>query len=806
MKDRNFKDISKGGADKSNSSATRSFSNALPALVLLLVCALVFRDFLLGNKILLYKDIGSDSMDESYPCFVHLSDYLRRDGFPTWSFYVGMGQNLSLFTSYLLWQPVVWLPRHLIPEALVLQHLLKVIAVGLLFQRFLRLRGLKLPAALAGSLFLSFSAYMCMMGTAWYGFADEVVGFTLLLFAIEETICNGRWGYISLAVAAISLLTVAHLYLSAMFLCFYVPVRFVELYGWKPWSALRFSALLAAAGFLGVGIAAVLCLDSAAVVLNSPRSFTDISPAKVLLSRPMFGLAQPLYYITIVFRSFANDILGVADSFRGWPQYVEGNYCGIFCLLILPQVFVRAIWRERLLYALLLGLVAIPIVFPWFRYLFWLFQGDYFRTFSLFSILGLITLSMTAFSRYYLKERLSLWLLAATVAIFLCILFLPLNDVQSRVDPGVRRAVAVFLMGYAAVLLIGQIMNRQRIATWIVIGLTAIELIHFDQQTVSGANRLAVTRSELKERVGYNDDTMDVIRDIQRKDNSFFRVTKTWFSGPAPLLSRNDAMVFGYYGTMSYSSFNDPNYIKFLLAVDAISGTNPEEIWSQTVWSNGLFGRPLLSAFACEKYLLTYETPETFPGYLLIHNYGAIAVLRNPMFVPFGLTYTRYISEDVFRQLPTWLKELALFHAVVLSHESIANANELTPMSGDELKRTVNAMPLNDAVTDRRASAITISSFSQKRIEGAVRVDNSAIVLFQTPFDAGWRAFVDGRAGKIVKVDAGLLGVLLEPGEHRIELRYRPPFMFVGGILTIASLSIFGLTLWRWPHLQIRVK
>ncbi len=30
-------------------------------------------------------------------------------------------------------------------------------------------------------------------------------------------------------------------------------------------------------------------------------------------------------------------------------------------------------------------------------------------------------------------------------------------------------------------------------------------------------------------------------------------------------------MVFGYYGTSSYSSFNNVNYIKFLMAVDAVS-------------------------------------------------------------------------------------------------------------------------------------------------------------------------------------------------------------------------------------------
>ena len=37
--------------------------------------------------------------------------------------------------------------------------------------------------------------------------------------------------------------------------------------------------------------------------------------------------------------------------------------------------------------------------FSWWRYFFWLFQGDYYRTYSLFCVLGVITLSMISFSR-----------------------------------------------------------------------------------------------------------------------------------------------------------------------------------------------------------------------------------------------------------------------------------------------------------------------------------------------------------------------------------------------------------------------
>src|SRR5262249_3696907 len=149
----------------------------------------------------------------------------------------------------------------------------------------------------------------------------------------------------------------------------------------------------------------------------------------------------------------------------------------------------------------------------------------------------------------------------------------------------------IFLVVYAALLIAGQIANRQSITGLIILFLAAVELVHFDWITV---NRPTVTKQELSERVGFNDETTDVIRDIKASDKSFFRITKTWGSGLATHPSYNDAMVFNYYGTMSYSSFNNLNYIKFLLAVDAISRIN---ISIDATWSPGLVGHPLLSTF-----------------------------------------------------------------------------------------------------------------------------------------------------------------------------------------------------------------
>ena len=318
------------------------------------------------------------------------------------------------------------------------------------------------------------------------------------------------------------------------------------------------------------------------------------------------------------------------------------------------------------MYCIILGFLVVPVVFPWFRYLFWAFQGDYYRVFSLFSVFGLVTLSVTALWQYIERKSFNPWLLAATLLVVLGVLWFPFNDMPSLIVPGTRKAAALFLIAYAALLTAGHFWKRQSIFAWLILGLCAVELICFDRVVVG--DRPTVTKNELQERVGYNDYTVDAIRDIKHDDHSFFRVSKLYSSGPAMHPSLNDAMIFGYFGTSEYTSFNNLNYIKFLMAVDVLS-PNPSE--TDTRWLSGLLGHPLLSTFAGEKYILT-KTPVPFqldPNYEFLKRYGNIYLFRNNLFVPLGLAVPRFISEASFLELPTAAKKRALLHVVVLSEK-----------------------------------------------------------------------------------------------------------------------------------------
>jgi hypothetical protein len=68
------------------------------------------------------------------------------------------------------------------------------------------------------------------------------------------------------------------------------------------------------------------------------------------------------------------------------------------------------------------------------------------------------------------------------------------------------------------------------------------------------------------------------------------------------------------------------------------------------------------------------------------------------------------------------------------------------------------------------------------------------LVLSETHFP-GWRATVDGRRVAIHEVFGALRGVVVDGGDHTIEMVYRPWTAVAGGFLTLAGLAS-GLVLW----------
>jgi uncharacterized membrane protein YfhO len=70
--------------------------------------------------------------------------------------------------------------------------------------------------------------------------------------------------------------------------------------------------------------------------------------------------------------------------------------------------------------------------------------------------------------------------------------------------------------------------------------------------------------------------------------------------------------------------------------------------------------------------------------------------------------------------------------------------------------------------------------------------EGPGLLVVTEGWDAGWRAAVDERPTRIVRVNATHLGMALPPGPHRVALAHRPVGFRAG--LALAGLGALALS------------
>ena len=760
------------------------------AALLGLTTAVLFRDFLWPIKSYLFRDIGSDTINSLYPQLDHIAAYLRRWGLPAWSFNQGMGQNIYPDS---LGDPFNWLLYLLGPArvayGLAYVAVLKVLIAGALFYAYLRLRRIERFAASIVSLCYAFCGTMILGGT-WYVYSTTAVYAPIALIACECLLQRRRTWVFPLTVALIAALNPIYIWLFGIFVVVYLMVRYLEHDARDTLTILQLALRAAGLGLLGIAIAAVFVLPSALTMLQSPRGGGPASARSALLHAPVFALGAPLYYASIVLRSFSSDMLGTGSSFRGWSNYAESpmHYCGLLSLLLAPQLFSSLAGRVQAVIGALAAGALLVYALPWLRHAFWLFSGDWFRTLSLFLSILLLLFSARALHAVVVDRSCNPVLLIGTCALLLALLYFPYTFQHDRGNPvneALQDAAAAFLV-IETILLLALSRPNLRMAAEVGLLITVpLELILLSSPSVN--DRPVISIDELGQRTGYADQTIDALRLIHRQDPGFFRVEKNYSSSPAAFAGLNDAKVQGYFGTSSFHSFNQPNYIRFLAGMGVIDPTVP----AQTSWAPGLARRPVLDAFASVKYWLFRgdyrQAPFLSNTTRLVDSTGQVQVLENKYFIPLGFGLGRYASESQCRALSVNDRDAVLLEAFVIPDSAIAHYSRFARW--DSGSGSVYGIP--EYIADARRCAQNAMSdlrWDQNRIEGSFSCPTPQILVLSIPFDAGWTARLDGKITPLRRIDFGLTGLEIDPGRHSIALRYRPPLVREGLVISVAGL------------------
>ena len=94
------------------------------------------------------------------------------------------------------------------------------------------------------------------------------------------------------------------------------------------------------------------------------------------------------------------------------------------------------------------------------------------------------------------------------------------------------------------------------------------------------------------------------------------------------------------------------------------------------------------------------------------------------------------------------------------------------------------------------AGTVSVVHASGRRVELEVDTPSGGVVVFNERFDDGWSARVDGRRRPILPANVISRAVIVEPGQHKITMRFTPPGFVAGcAISLLAALGL--LAAWR---------
>ena len=764
--------------------------------LLILAALLVFKDFLLLKKLYLYKDIGSDSLNINYPGMFHIAKYFRTIGIPMWSFNQGMGQNIfpqcitDPFSLILM-----LIGGNKLAYGIAYMELCKIICAGLFFYFFLNKRGLTKYAAILGGFLYSFSGF-AVLGSCWNIFSTEAVYFAVLLYSFEKLYQDKKWILFPVSISLIAINQPFDLFLFGLFMAVYALFRLSEDDNFNLKPAADIFLTMIGLGALGVAISSFFTIADVIQMLESPRVGGHASYFGRLISKPILGFEGeeygPRYFLTAVMRFFSSDMLGTGSNFKGWYNYLDAPlfYCGLINLLLLPQVFQFLDLRKKIFYSLFLAVFIIPVIFPFFRYCFWGFTGDYYRLFSLFVVFVLMLTSLRALSCIDKNGKINIFLLITSLTVLLIVLYFPYKSIDNTtvVNRKLQEVVAVFLIVYSMFVYLLKFRKTRPFVQPLLLAAVLVELIYFSGITVN--DRPVITGVENRQKVGYNDYTVEAVNYLKARDKSFFRVYKNYGSGLAIHRSINDAKVQDFYGTSSYSSFNQPSYIRFLEEMNIIDGG----VEAQTRWATGVGGVLLLHAMANVKYSLVKKNASGFLGfgYDSIYCAGDVTILQNKYFLPLGYTYDNFIRLKDFRKLVPEDKWIIINKACVIG-DSNCTAKGIPEFRVPNIRENYSLNEFAVDIAALKRDTLTVTRQNQNNVSGIISIDRTKILFFSIPFDNGWSAIVDGRKVKPIVANIGFTGLLLEKGVHHVDLTFRPRYFDCGAIVSAVAIAAFFL-------------
>lgn len=794
-------------------------------LLLSASCSFIFRDYLYGNDLMIFNDIGSDTWQQYIMNYTSIVNHLRDGSFSLWDFNNGLGINqfnFNLFDPFLMLLygvGVVLGPAHMLLYINVIQ-ILKIMVAAFAFYWFLSQFSFSVPSKMITSYAYALNGFLLVWGQH-YQFGTVVIYFPLMLLFCEKFIQKKKGK--ALFPVMVFLCGIYSVYFTYMCLAatgLYLLFRILMLDGltWK--ERIQRFLLGCAEMIMGVGMSLVVFLPMAEVLLNVSSRLESDGTGLLDFLRQCFTPYSRKFYLSMLKRMFSSNLQNGYGLAKGPQQYVMNYYEDpvLFCstLAVFLNVQFLAVLRKadmtkrakRVLYgvaALILVGTALPVggtVFNYFtlptqRYTFVLmtvflllmaWMWDYMRKggkLNLVLILAVTALMGWAYwcgyeQAGFQEYRTNILILTVTgILTAVCLTLLCfLKDTQIR-------NVILGVMGVVLVVNVvseGGTNYQNRVTmkkTDVPAEVMVQETQRYEEMRTSDDKEIKY-RAEIEKpqdffREMYRVDLADCLNYLKENDPTFYRVEKDYISGTVSM----DSSGQGYRGISTYNSVMNGNVKEF------VETCCPELFFADhnhyTFWNN--VDDNWLAAFLGVKYILSGNGEPDETKYKLLDQVGSLYIHENVLDAQTAHFYTQDISEESLKELCTEEnREELLGEAIALEDGTeIGDASEIQTLKSEEQE------------TAEQNSSVTLDAPQKDSVvTGSVHAEADGYALFMIPYEKGWSLTIDGEKVELLRGDIGFLACEVPEGDHTILLTFEAPGLKAGTIGSVLFWILFA--------------
>lgn len=733
--------------------------------ILLATLGLIYASFILGNKIFVFADIGSDTVQQYVPYYTSCVERIREGSFQLWNWNYGLGtsvlnnmsQTLDPFGLFTILGGVVF-GTDAIVHVLIWSQMLKVICAYFICRYYLHMFRLGEWSVCIGAYLYAFNAFIMLWGQH-YMLGTGSIYILLILIGIEKILKSKELGasiYLALAVAASIIYSYYISYMILLFAAMYFMVRICNPeHNIKLLDRIKqmFRCLYLVVSGVLIGCITLIPATNFLTV-NSSRLDSDVSAISLFIEK-LLSLPVKETIVQILSRIISNNLLYINQICYGSDNYYEMHQlsCSIFGFVFIGQ-YLAYIWKNKknkIYYGLIIILAILLVFNPGFTLAFNGFSVVVYRyTFVLLPVF--VLLIAYVFENCILNKKINMIMLVLS-AIFSCLIFLiTYRNAALEVKTINAMLCFLFILGVLALCWYKFRSGLDNYGIRIFIAVLVLSCI-VDNGVTANIRNLASD-----DFTGTNK-TREAIAYLEAIDDSFYRVEKNyydWSMFSEPMMDGRSA--YCYYNSTANRNLID-FYEKF----------TPHATINGTIYLYSLLAESDLPVLRIinSKYILSHSEL-SYTWCELVTIMDGIYIYRNTHASSVAQWYTKTISEEDYEKIEDANKKQLLYDTVILEHEN--------------------------TVTYESCEAIIGKFYLENDVKmiGEVECDGTGILMISIPDEEGWSIYVDNELTETMNADYGFIGIELDAGKHQIEARYTLPKLKEGFIVSLVGWCMLG--------------